>query len=351
MFWSLLKSFFFLFNPERAHYLSMNLFSVALKIPILSYFLKKSFTHRNNHLEKTVDGIVYKNPIGLAAGFDKDGKWLHLLSSLGFGFIEVGTVTPKPQVGNNKPRLFRLIKDLGIINRMGFNNEGVDALISRLKKFNTNKKVIIGGNIGKNKNTPNEDAINDYLFCFEKLFHYVDYFVINVSSPNTPNLRNLQDKEPLFELLSQIQLLNKSYSFPKPIYLKIAPDLNNQALSEIIDVVINTKINGIVATNTTIQRPSELKEIDILGEQGGLSGLPVQKLSNKILTELNKNKQFTIISVGGVVSVSDVIFKFNHGADLVQIYSGLIYEGPWFIKKILNSLSKLSSKELNEKGS
>ena len=218
MFWSLLKSFFFLFNPERAHYLSMNLFSVALKIPILSYFLKKSFTHRNNHLEKTVDGIVYKNPIGLAAGFDKDGKWLHLLSSLGFGFIEVGTVTPKPQVGNNKPRLFRLIKDLGIINRMGFNNEGVDALISRLKKFNINKKVIIGGNIGKNKNTPNEDAINDYLFCFEKLFHYVDYFVINVSSPNTPNLRNLQDKEPLFELLSQIQLLNKSYSFPKPIY-------------------------------------------------------------------------------------------------------------------------------------
>ncbi|NOT37263.1 MAG: quinone-dependent dihydroorotate dehydrogenase [Saprospiraceae bacterium] len=336
--WYILRKFFFLFDAEKAHYLSMDLFSLALKIPIISFLLKKSFESTNTHNPIIVDGISYKNKIGLAAGFDKDGKWLDLLSYLGFGSIEVGTVTPLPQSGNDKPRLFRLKKDEGIINRMGFNNSGVDSLIENLKQFKNKNQVVIGGNIGKNKLTSQENAIQDYIICFEKLFNYVDYFVVNVSSPNTPNLRALQDKEPLTNLLSSIQKSNLKNQKPKPIYLKIAPDLSAEMLNDIIEVVSSTGIQGIIATNTTISRPNFLVEKNISEQQGGLSGAPLKDLSCGILNRLVHPKKFTIINVGGIMNEKDAQQRLNSGADLIQLYAGMIYRGPWFVKKILNSI-------------
>lgn len=333
--WNLLRSIFFLLDAEKAHYLSMDLFSFAIRIPILSFLLKKSFETKKGNSDILIDGLHYKNRIGLAAGFDKDGRWLKLLTHLGFGFIEVGTVTPLPQSGNDKPRLFRLKKDEGIINRMGFNNEGVDALVERLKKFNKTKKIIIGGNIGKNKNTTQENAIQDYVICFEKLFDYVDYFVVNVSSPNTPNLRALQDKEPLSQLLETLQKINHSKPHPKPIYLKIAPDLTTDALQDIIDVVVNTKIQGIVANNTSISRPKSLIEQEICRQQGGLSGAPICEISRKMLSTIMTKKSFTIINVGGIMDEEEAEMRLQMGADLIQIYSGFIYRGPWFVKRIL----------------
>ncbi len=292
---------------------------------------------KDPRLEREVFGLKFANPVGLAAGFDKDGKYYRAMSSMGFGFLELGTVTPLPQDGNAQPRLFRLPQDEGIINRMGFNNEGVHALVERLKKGKP-ENVIIGGNIGKNKITPNERADEDYAYCFEALYAHVDYFVVNVSSPNTPNLRELQGKEPLTKLLMMLQELNQQKAIPKPILLKIAPDLNNSQLDDIIEIVKASKIEGIIATNTTISR-ADLKtsqqRIDEIGN-GGLSGQPVKQRSTEVIRYLSNksNGELTIIGVGGISTPEDAIEKLEAGASLIQVYSGMIYEGPFIVKRI-----------------
>jgi dihydroorotate dehydrogenase len=278
-----------------------------------------------------VFGLKFKNPVGLAAGFDKDATLYKELSNLGFGSIEIGTLTPKGQDGNPKKRLFRLKSDSAIINRMGFNNGGVSLAVERLKK---NNGVLIGGNIGKNKLTPNEEATSDYEICFEALYDYVDYFVVNVSSPNTPNLRALQDKEPLTQLLQTLQNKNLAMPKQKPILLKIAPDLTDEQLLDIIDIVKQTQIAGVIATNTTISREGLQSEAKI--EMGGLSGKPLTKRSTEVIRFLSQKskKAFPIIGVGGIHSAADAIEKLDAGASLVQLYTGFIYEGPALIKAI-----------------
>ena len=278
-----------------------------------------------------VFGLKFKNQVGLAAGLDKAAVAYQELSDLGFGFIEIGTLTPKPQPGNDKKRLFRLLEDSAIINRMGFNNGGVDAAVEKLRK---NKGVIIGGNIGKNKSTPNEEAVQDYLICFEKLFPFVDYFVVNVSSPNTPNLRALQEKEPLTKLLGELQTQNLNKAKAKPILLKIAPDLSDEQLLDIIDIVRETKIAGVIATNTTLSRENLISENK--KESGGLSGKPLTRRSTEVIRFLSEKsgKAFPIIGVGGIHSAEDAMEKLEAGASLVQLYTGFIYEGPELIKKI-----------------
>lgn len=286
-------------------------------------------------LEREVFGIKFKNPVGLAAGLDKDAKLYKELSGLGFGFIEIGTLTPQPQEGNPKKRLFRLKQDNAIINRMGFNNGGVQAAVERLKKNPKGKgHVIIGGNIGKNKVTPNESAACDYVKCFAALYDYVDFFVVNVSSPNTPNLRELQDKEPLTKLLIALQDQNATMPVSKPILLKIAPDLTDEQLLDIIDIVKTTLIAGVIATNTTISREGLQSENKI--EAGGLSGKPLNKRSTEVIRFLSEksNKAFPIIGVGGIHSPEDALEKLEAGASLVQLYTGFIYEGPGLIKAI-----------------
>lgn len=289
-------------------------------------------------------GLSFKNPVGLAAGFDKDALLIHELSAFGFGFIEIGTLTPKPQDGNPKPRLFRLPDDQALINRMGFNNGGVKKALPRLKAYRdrTKSKVIIGGNIGKNKITPNENAVQDYEICFDALFDYVDYFTVNVSSPNTPNLRDLQDKEPLTQLLNVLQHKNHQKAKPKPILLKIAPDLTDPQLDDIVEIVQNTKIEGVIATNTTISRtdlnttPSDVERIGA----GGLSGKPVGKRATQIIKYLRHKggNDFVIIGVGGIFTGQDALEKMQAGADLVQVYTGFVYEGPSMVKKINQEL-------------
>ncbi|MDI1353422.1 MAG: quinone-dependent dihydroorotate dehydrogenase [bacterium] len=333
----LLKFFLFLFNPERAHHLTF----FFIRIPGLSKLMKLSAVKAHPALRRTVFGLEFQNPVGLAAGLDKDALAFNELGDLGFGFIEIGTVTPKAQPGNTKPRLFRLVQDEAIINRMGFNNKGVEAAALKLRK-RKDKRLLIGGNIGKNKLTPNEKAVDDYVFCFEALFEVVDYFVVNVSSPNTPNLRELQEKEPLTRLLKTLQDLNTRKSKPKPILLKIAPDLTNSQLNDIIDIVATTGIAGIIATNTTVSREGlsyDQKTIETFGA-GGLSGKPLRKRSTEViryLKETSKNA-FPIIGVGGIHSAEDAIEKLEAGADLIQLYTGFIYEGPLLIKKINNRL-------------
>ncbi len=311
-------------------------------IPGKKAVFKTLYTLKDTRLEKEVFGIRFPNPVGLAAGFDKDAKLFNELEAFGFGFIEIGTLTPKPQDGNPQPRLFRLPTDEALINRMGFNNGGVDAAVERLK--NRPENLIIGGNIGKNKVTSNEEAENDYVYCFHALFDYVDYFVVNVSSPNTPNLRALQDKEPLLALLSKLQTLNKAKPSPKPILLKIAPDLTNEQLDDIIDIVSETKIAGVIATNTTISRDNlktDKKVIEEIGA-GGLSGKPVTKRSTDVIRYLKEKSgnAFPVIGVGGIHSAEDAIEKLNAGADLVQVYTGFIYEGPALIKRINKGILK-----------
>lgn len=331
MYKSLIRPILFKFDPEEVHYFTFSLLKNFL-------FLAKIFLPKpieDKKLEREVFGLKFKNPVGLAAGFDKDAKMFSELSHLGFGFIEIGTLTPKPQDGNPKKRLFRLKEDSAIINRMGFNNGGVDAAVERLKK---NKNVLIGGNIGKNKVTPNEEAVNDYIICFEKLFPYVDYFVVNVSSPNTPNLRALQEKEPLTKLLSQLQELNSKKEKQKPILLKIAPDLTDEQLLDIIDIVKDTKIAGVIATNTTLSREHLISENQ--KETGGLSGKPLAKRSTEIIRFLSEKsgKAFPIIGVGGIHSAEDALEKLEAGASLIQLYTGFIYEGPELIRDINNKL-------------
>lgn len=341
--YQILKPLLFLLKPEKAHYLTVNLLKFTLAVPIVGTLFRSFYTVKDERLKRTVFGLEFQNPVGLAAGFDKDGKSYKAMSALGFGFIEVGTVTPLPQDGNPQPRLFRLPQDKGLINRMGFNNAGVEAMVERLKKGKP-KGVIIGGNIGKNKLTPNENAVSDYSICFESLFPYVDYFVVNVSSPNTPNLRDLQDKAPLTALLSHLQHLNHQKENPKPILLKIAPDLTNSQLDDIIEIVDTTKIEGVIATNTTIDR-SGLKTdnatVKNIGD-GGLSGLPVRNRSTEVVKYLyeKSNKTLKIIAVGGICSAADAIEKLEAGAVLVQVYSGLVYAGPSLIKDINQALLK-----------
>lgn len=335
----LIRPVLFLFDPEKVHHFTFGILKLLHKIPRFSWLIRALFTIEHPKLERTVFGIHFKNPVGLAAGFDKNAELYNELSDFGFSFIEIGTVTPKPQEGNPKKRIFRLVSDEAIINRMGFNNDGIEKVIHQLKK---DKRVIIGGNIGKNKITPNEKAIDDYLFCFEFLFDDVDYFTVNVSSPNTPDLRLLQEKEPLTELLVALQKCNQQKENPKPILLKIAPDLNDDQLIDIIDIVLCTKIDGVIATNTTLERKNLNASKTLKSEMGGLSGKPLSKRSTEIIRFLaeNSDKSFAIIGVGGIHSAQDAIEKLNAGADLVQLYTGFIFEGPALVKRINKAIIK-----------
>ncbi|UKJ06456.1 quinone-dependent dihydroorotate dehydrogenase [Solitalea lacus] len=333
--YNLIKPIFFKYDPEEIHHKVFNWIKSANKFPGASALIRSIYCLNDKRLEREVFGIKFKNPVGLAAGFDKDAKLFEELDNFGFGFIEVGTITPVAQPGNDKPRMFRLIEDEALINRMGFNNEGVDEMVNRLKN-RKNRSLIIGGNIGKNKVTPNEEADDDFVKCFEKLFDYVDYFVVNVSSPNTPGLRDLQDKEPLKKLLFRLQTLNTAKPKSKPILLKIAPDLTNEQLDDIIEIVQETKIAGVIATNTTISREGLNSDQELVKQMGGLSGKPVRKRSTEVIRYLSEksNKAFPIIGVGGIHSGEDAIEKLKAGASLVQIYTGFIYEGPGLVKKI-----------------
>ncbi len=336
-----LRPILFLLSPEKAHHFTLLLLKITLKIPIISSLFKNYYQIKNKKLERELWGINFPNPVGLAAGFDKDGKHFEAMSSLGFGFIEIGTVTPIAQEGNPQPRLFRLADDQALINRMGFNNEGLEAMKNRIAN-RKNKNIIIGANIGKNKVTPNANAKDDYEKCFEALFDLVDYFVVNISSPNTPGLRELQDKKPLSELLTHLQTLNQEKPKPKPILLKIAPDLTDTQLDDIIEIVQATKLDGIIATNTTIDRSNlntKKEKIEKIGN-GGLSGQPLKQRSTEVIRYINKKTQgqIVIIGVGGIYNPQDAIEKINAGATLVQLYSGLIYKGPQLIKKINRSL-------------
>lgn len=327
----IIRPILFLFDPEKVHYFTFSLIRILFKIPGISLLFKCIYEVKDKRLETEVFGLKFKNPIGLAAGFDKDATLYKELSNLGFGFIEIGTLTPKGQDGNPKKRLFRLKEDEAIINRMGFNNEGVLEAVKRLKK---NNGVLIGGNIGKNKLTSNENAVDDYLYCFNSLYEYVDYFVVNVSSPNTPNLRELQEKEPLTKLLQTLQNKNLVKPKQKPILLKIAPDLTDNQLLDIIDIVKETKISGVIATNTTLLREGLQSENKI--ETGGMSGKPLKKRSTEVIRFLSErsNKSFPIIGVGGIHSSEDALEKIEAGASLVQLYTGFIYEGPALVKAI-----------------
>ena len=334
--YKIVRFFLFLFKAEFIHSISFKLIKFGAIIPGKMWAWRLLFKVKDTRLETEVFGLRFNNPVGLAAGFDKDAKLFDELASFGFGFIEIGTVTPLPQDGNPKPRLFRLKKDYAIINRMGFNNEGIEATVARLRRKKSN--IIIGGNIGKNKVTPNEEAVSDYEICFEKLFPYVDYFVVNVSSPNTPGLRDLQEKVPLTRLLNRLQRINIQKEERKPILLKIAPDLSNEQLDDIIAIVSDTKIDGVVATNTTIGRnglKTDKTKVEMIGN-GGLSGKPVKDRSTEVIKYLadKSNKTFPIIGVGGIHSAEDAIEKLDAGATLIQLYTGFIYEGPRLIKRI-----------------
>lgn len=331
MYKSIIRPILFWYDPEKIHYFTFSTLRFLNKIPGFPAIFRSLYEVKDARLETEVFGLKFRNPVGLAAGFDKDAKLYKELSNLGFGFIEIGTLTPKGQEGNPKKRLFRLKEDSGIINRMGFNNGGVLEAVERLKK---NNGVLIGGNIGKNKLTSNEEATSDYEICFDALYDYVDYFVVNVSSPNTPNLRALQDKEPLTQLLQTLQNKNLAKPKQKPILLKIAPDLTDEQLLDIIDIVNETKIAGVIATNTTVSREG-LQSVNKI-EMGGLSGKPLTKRSTEVIRFLSEksNKSFPIVGVGGIHSAEDAIEKLEAGASLIQLYTGFIYEGPNLIKKI-----------------
>lgn len=339
---SIIRSLFFLIDAEKAHVLAFSSLKWILAIPPFRALIRSRYNLKSSSLEKELFGIHFPNPVGLAAGFDKDAKLYKELASFGFGYIEIGTVTPKAQDGNPKPRLFRLPQDKSLINRMGFNNEGLEPMIKRLKK--RDQTLIIGGNIGKNKVTPNYKAQDDYMTCFEQLFDYVDYFVVNVSSPNTPNLRELQEKAPLTELLNHLQEANNNKESRKPILLKIAPDLSHSNLDDIIEIVRETRIDGLIATNTTISRDgltTPNKRIEEIGA-GGLSGKILAKRSTEVLSYIKEksNNAFPIIAVGGIFSPEDAIEKLEAGADLLQVYTGFIYEGPGMVRRINRAIKK-----------
>lgn len=349
--YKILRFFLFKLDAEKAHHLTLRMMNFILKIPFAKIILNKLYVVEHKKLERNLFGLTFKNPVGLAAGLDKNAECIDAFEAVGFGFIEIGTVTPVAQDGNEQPRLFRLIEDQAIINRMGFNNGGMLAVRENILKSKISSEtsklksqVLIGGNIGKNKLTPNENAVDDYLKCFDTLYDVVDYFVVNVSSPNTPNLRALQEKEPLKELLFALQNQNKCKPKRKPILLKIAPDLTNEQLDDIVEIIFDTKLDGIVATNTTISRDNLLTEknkIDAIGN-GGLSGKPLTKKSTEIIKYIAEKSQhkIPIIAVGGIMSADDAIDKLNAGASLVQLYTGFIYEGPSLIKEINEKISQ-----------
>jgi dihydroorotate dehydrogenase len=334
--YKLFRPLLFLIDPEKIHALVSGVLRFKSRLPGFQSALKFFYQFDDRRLERKLFGLTFKNPVGLAAGFDKDAKLIDALSCMGFGFIEIGTLTPKAQPGNDKPRLFRLPLDQALINRMGFNNEGVLAAAARLR--NRKSSVIVGGNIGKNKSTPNESAVEDYAYCFEALYAHVDYFVINVSSPNTPGLRELQEKAPLQQLLKTIKELSLKKPIARPVLLKIAPDLSISQLDDIIEILKVTGIDGVIATNTTISRgglQTKQEELERLGA-GGLSGQPLTKRATEVIRYLRTRlgKDFPIIGVGGIMSPEDAIEKIEAGADLVQIYTGFIYEGPELVKRI-----------------
>lgn len=335
----IIRPLLFSIDPEKVHHLVMNLLRISPRIPGALWMIEKCFLVRDKRLETTVAGLKFRNRVGLAAGLDKDAKAVRGLGALGFGFIEIGTVTPMAQSGNDTPRLFRLPADRALINRMGFNNEGVDKAVERLRQH---PGFIIGGNIGKNKVTSNENAISDYLICFNKLFPYCDYFVVNISSPNTPGLRELQDKEPLIALLKSIQEANRGKGKTKPVFLKIAPDLTETQVDDIIQITLTTGLAGLVISNTTISREglrTSEQEVAAIGA-GGLSGAPVFERSTNLVGYVAKKaqKRFAIIASGGIFSAADAQRKLDAGADLVQLYTGFIYEGPALIKAINRKL-------------
>jgi dihydroorotate dehydrogenase len=343
MYKRIIRPLLFKVDAEVIHYRVFQWLQIAAKIPGIKGLLGLMFKTNHPKLKRQLLGLNFENPVGLAAGFDKDAKLIDELSTLGFGFIEIGTLTPQPQPGNDKPRLFRLPDDQALINRMGFNNGGVDAAVARLKNRNSN--VIVGGNIGKNKITPNENAVDDYAKCIEALHPYVDYFVVNVSSPNTPGLRELQEKEPLKKLLADVKALIQSKEKPKPVLLKIAPDLTITQLDDIISILIETKTDGVIATNTTISREGLATDklvVEKIGA-GGLSGKPVHDKSTEVIRYLRKQlgKDYPIIGVGGIMNADDALEKMKAGADLIQLYTGFIYEGPGFVKDINRALLKL----------
>ncbi len=344
----LIRNILFNFPPEAVHYFSMNCLKQACNIGILKKSISNTFTYNHASLQKNVFGLNFKNPVGLGAGFDKNALYLNELETLGFGFVEIGTVTPKPQDGNELPRLFRLPKDKALINRMGFNNHGVHAVKSKLAAWNNRKisarnlPLIVGGNIGKNKSTLNEDAWKDYEICFNELFDFADYFVVNVSSPNTPGLRELQEKEALLKILGHLQNINQGKINPKPLLLKIAPDLTQTQLDDIVALSFEVKLSGLVATNTTISRanlqtPNSV--IETIGA-GGLSGKPVTQKSTEVVTYLAQqtNNQIPIIASGGIFTGNDANDKLNAGASLIQVWTGFVYEGPSIAKNICKSL-------------
>lgn len=342
MYTSVIRPLLFLIGPEKIHHLVLNILRTGSKLPGFNFLLASTLKFQDRKLERTLFGIRFENPIGLAAGFDKDARLIDEMSAMGFGFIEIGTLTPKPQPGNDKPRLFRLPDDEALINRMGFNNEGVEAAVKRLKKRNS--KIIVGGNIGKNKATPNEKAIDDYIACFHALDPYVDYFVVNVSSPNTPGLRALQEKEPLQKLLSTIKQLSLKSSTPKPVLLKIAPDLNEEQLRDVVEILLTTETDGVIATNTTISREGLKTDSDVVLKigNGGLSGKPLRARSTEVIRYLRNNlgPTYPIIGVGGIMNADDALEKLSAGANLVQLYTGFIYEGPGLIKAINKAIVK-----------
>jgi dihydroorotate dehydrogenase len=342
MYKSIIRPILFWFDPEQVHHFTFSLIRFINKIPLVSKLIRVIYSVEDSRLERQVFGLTFKNPVGLAAGFDKNAVLYNELSHFGFGFIEIGTVTPKGQIGNPKKRLFRLKGDQGIINRMGFNNEGVEAIVNHLK--NNRGHVIIGGNIGKNTATKPEDYTKDYLECFKALHPYVDYFVLNVSCPNVSSHAKLNDKAYLEELIKEVQKANKSFKKQKPIILKIAPDLNNTQLDEIVDLVIETKLDGVIASNTSIDRQglkASQERLQAIGN-GGLSGLPIKDKSTDVIKYLSEksNKAFPIIGVGGIHSANDALEKIEAGADLIQLYTGFIYEGPKLVKAINKELLK-----------
>lgn len=348
--YQLLRQLLFNFPPESVHHFSMNMLKDINKFPGLRNALKKSFRSRHPFLQKNVFGLKFPNPVGLGAGFDKNAMYLNELAILGFGFVEIGTVTPLPQPGNEQPRLFRLPKDKALINRMGFNNNGAKAIRGRLENWRNNagnEQLIIGGNIGKNKLTSNEDAWKDYGICFKELHQSVDYFVVNVSSPNTPGLRELQEKDALNKILSDLQNINSGVSQRRPLLLKISPDLSLEQLNDIIELAFELKLDGLVATNTTIGRSGLITGEKALRRagNGGLSGKPLQHLSTMVVEEISKRSggNIPIIASGGIFTGEDAVKKIHAGASLVQVWTGFIYEGPAIVKKICNYLSHHAS--------
>jgi len=373
MYKSVIRPLLFRFDPEGVHHFSFKAIKLLSKVPGFSSLSRKRYKLQHPALKRHLFGLEFDNPVGMAAGFDKDAKAFAEFSNLGFGFIEIGTLTPEPQEGNPKQRLFRLKEDGAIVNRMGFNNGGVDAAVERLKENKSriasasmlddssnprpevaaepgrsalegqsNKHVLIGGNIGKNKLTPNENAVDDYVICFNKLFDHVDYFTVNVSSPNTPGLRELQDRKPLTHILQTLQDLNNAKPARKPILLKIAPDLTDDQLMDIIGIVEDTKIDGVIATNTTIERKELKSDLKLQKEAGGLSGAPLTNRATEVISFLHQksNAAFPIIGVGGIMTAQDAIDKLKAGASLVQIYTGFVYEGPALVRDINREIIK-----------